>query len=198
MLCYSVVSSHKNKFSILKSNHLYYLVEKFHVCTVSMLSSNTVHFFHSHWGSLSSSAFPKHGRKLHSPIFINSLPSKKKVVLNVVPIKGTRICTEILAALICFSCLSCPSPLACCNFSFPYLLHRLPNIASSAWATLLGGKMKRKNRDNIKLPLWEIFEVDSRLLNDRKNLTLYRQQISRELQIILQFNKIFHYRVSIH
>lgn len=79
MLCYSAVSSHKNKFSILKSNNLYYPVGKFHVCTVSMQSSNTVHFFHSHWAGLSCSAFPKHGRKLHGPIFINSLPSKEKV-----------------------------------------------------------------------------------------------------------------------
>lgn len=45
----------------------------------------------------------------------------------------------------------------------------------------LGRQMKRRNRHNTRLPLTEIFEVASRLFKDRKKLTLYRQQLSREL-----------------
>lgn len=118
MLCYSVDSSPKNKFSILKSNRLYYPVEKFCVCTVSMLSCNTVHFFCSHWASLSSSAFPKHSRKLHGPIFINSFAQQEKDCLKCCPCQRSRDKNVLLhrntsRALISFSCLSFPSPLAC-------------------------------------------------------------------------------------
>lgn len=183
MLCYSVASSHKNKFSILKSNHLYYLVEKFLVCTVSALSSSPVHFFHSSWASLQLS-FPQAWQETTGPIFIKSLPSKKKIVLNVVPVKGTRMsfCTEILAEheflflpILSFSpcmikliiALPTAQTLQHCKFSLSHTLGR--QNEKEEQGQLLGYHFERSLKWIPECSMTE------------KNLTLYRQQISREL-----------------